>query len=73
MLAYNPYIYFIDCRIIFLPLYSPDYNPIESAFSTIKAFLRRHSTDCGLFSIVRALDTVTPEKAAGWFWASGYI
>jgi transposase len=65
--------YFIDCRIIFLPPYSPDYNPIESAFSTVKADLRRHSTERGLFSIVRALDTITPEKSAGWFHASGYI
>jgi transposase len=26
----------IGCKILFLPPYSPDYNPIELAFSTIK-------------------------------------
>ena len=29
-------------RLIFLPHYSPDFNPIEEAFPAIKAFLRRH-------------------------------
>ena len=27
----------LGCRIVFLPPYSPDYNPIETAFSTIKS------------------------------------
>jgi len=31
-----------DVKIIFLPLYSPDYNPIEIDFSVIKAAIRRH-------------------------------
>jgi len=29
------------CRVLFLPSYSPDFNPIELAFSKIKAYLRR--------------------------------
>lgn len=29
-------------KIEFLPAYSPDFNPIELAFSAIKAYLRRH-------------------------------
>ncbi|KAJ8475072.1 hypothetical protein ONZ45_g15735 [Pleurotus djamor] len=29
-------------RVMFLPPYSPDYNPIELAFSAIKAYVRRH-------------------------------
>jgi transposase len=27
----------LGCRVVFLPPYSPDYNPIEMAFSTIKS------------------------------------
>lgn len=29
------------CELLYLPPYSPDYNPIEEAFSKIKAILRR--------------------------------
>jgi len=29
------------CELLFLPPYSPDYNPIEEAFSKIKALLRK--------------------------------
>lgn len=29
-------------RLEFLPAYSPDFNPIELAFSVIKAYIRRH-------------------------------
>ena len=32
----------IDCRIIFLPFYSSDYNPIELAFSIIKSWLKKN-------------------------------
>jgi transposase len=30
------------CRVKYLPLYSPDYNPIELSFSVLKAWMRRH-------------------------------
>ncbi len=30
-----------ECRLLFLPAYSPDFSPIEEAFSKIKAALRR--------------------------------
>jgi transposase len=29
------------CRLVFLPAYSPDFNPIEEAFSKLKTYLRR--------------------------------
>ncbi len=28
----------VGCRLWFLPSYSPDFNPIEHAFSKLKAF-----------------------------------
>jgi len=64
---------FIACKLVFLPLYSPDYNPIEQAFSAIKAHLHRHSGDPSLMSIIHACQSITPDKAEGYFRASGYI
>jgi transposase len=60
----------------YLPPYSPDYNPIEEAFSKVKTVLRSaqprtledHST-----AIWAALSTITPQDAAGWFTHSGYL
>ncbi|KAF8837047.1 hypothetical protein BDN67DRAFT_909939, partial [Paxillus ammoniavirescens] len=59
--------------LIYLPPYSPDYNPIEQAFSVIKAYLRRHLTDRTLMGIVRACQSIMPVHAEGYFRASGYI
>ncbi|KAF8833342.1 hypothetical protein BDN67DRAFT_917215, partial [Paxillus ammoniavirescens] len=59
--------------LIYLPPYSPDYNPIEQAFSVIKAHLRCHLTDRTLMGIVRACQSITPVHAEGYFRASGYI
>jgi hypothetical protein len=60
-------------KLVYLPPYSPDYNPIEQAFSTIKAYLRCHSNDLSMMGIIHACQSITPEKAAGYFRASGYI
>jgi transposase len=59
--------------LIFLPPYSPDYNPIEQAFSSIKAFLRCNWLDKTLSLIDWACQNITFEKAASYFRASGYI
>jgi transposase len=64
---------FLVCKLIFLPPYSPDFNPIEQAFASIKAFLRRHWKETCLSLIDRACHIITPEKAWGYFQASGYV
>ncbi|KAF7372044.1 Tc1-mariner class transposase [Mycena venus] len=61
------------CKLVFLPPYSPDFNPIKQAFSSIKAFLRRHWKETCLTLIDRACRNITPEKAWGYFQASGYV
>ncbi|KAJ3502659.1 hypothetical protein NLJ89_g8785 [Agrocybe chaxingu] len=65
-------------RIIFLPPYSPDLNPIEEAISKIKAWIRRNydlfTSDHGiLYDIKVAMDVITPNDAAGYFIDGGYF
>jgi len=63
------------CALLFLPPYSPDFNPIERAFAKLKEALRRAGarTQAALeAAIARALDAITPSDARGWFTACGY-
>lgn len=59
----------------YLPPYSPDFNPIENAFSKLKAFLRKSAarTIADLWDVIRdALPLFTPEDCASYFTAAGY-
>lgn len=59
----------------FLPPYSPDFNPIEMAFSKLKALLRKAAerTVEGLWAAIgRLVDLVTPSESANYFRAAGY-
>ena len=64
------------CEVLFLPSYSPDFSPIEEAFSKLKALLRRakaRTKEALVEAIGRALDAITPEDARGWFEHCGYV
>jgi transposase len=64
------------CRVLFLPSYSPDFNPIESAFSKIKAYLRRvgaRTQERLQTAIAEAIDLITASDAAGYFRHCGYV
>ena len=59
----------------FLPPYSPDLNPIENAFSKLKALLRKAAarTIPELWAaIADAIKAYTPEECANYFTATGY-
>ena len=61
--------------LLYLPPYSPDFNPIENAFSKLKAYLRRVAarTIDDLWDAIRdALPRSTPEDCANYFTAAGY-
>lgn len=61
--------------IEFLPPYSPDFNPIERAWSKLKHFIRKYQsyTLTGLrHAIYRAYRRITASDAAGWFRHCGY-
>ena len=59
----------------FLPPYSPDFNPIEMAFSKLKAFLKKvaaRTVDDLWDAISRGIDTFTPTECQNYFAAAGY-
>jgi len=72
-------------QLIYLPPYSPDFNPIEESFSAIKAWIRANrdytrselsddATPDPYTMIWEAVYmTVTPTKAEGWYRDCGYL
>jgi transposase len=71
-------------KLIYLPPYSPDFNPIEECFSYMKSVIRRYGAEfraavetkdpaavTGFIS--DTLTTVTSEHAKGWFRHSNYL
>lgn len=65
----------VGARLMFLPPYSPDFNPIENAFSKLKALLRAKAerTITALWDTVGSvLDLFTPPECANYFKAAGY-
>jgi transposase len=62
-------------ELLYLPGYSPDYNPIEEAFSKIKEILRRAATrtrEALVDALGLALSAVSREDARGFFEHAGY-
>lgn len=63
------------CQLWLLPSYSPDFNPIEEAFSKVKGLLRRAGarTLGALFEATgEAIRAVSREDARGYFGHCGY-
>jgi len=62
-------------ELMYLPSYSPDYNPIEEAFSKIKEILRRacaRTREALLEALGEALSAVSLKDAQGYFKHAGY-
>jgi len=61
--------------LLYLPPYSPDFNPIEKLFAKFKALLRKAAerTVEGLWSAIgKTLERITPRECANYFEAAGY-
>ncbi|WP_126602002.1 IS630 family transposase [Dictyobacter aurantiacus] len=64
-----------SCQLLFLPAYSPDFSPIEGAFSKLKTLLRRvgaRTREALQDAIIQALPSITAQDALGWFLHCGY-
>jgi transposase len=65
----------VGARLCFIPAYSHDFNPIEMAFSKIKAALRKaaaRTIPALSRAISAAIDSLTPRDCANYFAAAGY-
>ena len=63
------------CELVYLPSYSPDFNPIEEAFSKIKGMVRQAAarTREALVEVLgEALSAVSVQAARGYFEHAGY-
>jgi transposase len=64
-----------DANLLYLPPYSPDFNPIGNAFAKLKALLRKAAmrTIGALWDqIGTILNLFTPAECANYFKAAGY-
>ena len=65
----------VGARLLYLPPYSPDLNPIEMAFAKFKAALRKaaaRSIEALVNAIAVALATFTAQECLNFFAAAGY-
>lgn len=65
----------VGATLLFLPPYSPDFSPIEMAFSKLKALLRKAAerTVEGLWTAIgRLVETFQPDECENYFTAAGY-
>ena len=73
--GYRAVIEAAGAKLLFLPPYSPDLNPIENAFSKLKALLRKaaaRTVEQLWNAIAHAIDAFTPNECANYFAAAGY-
>jgi transposase len=62
-------------QLLYLPPYSPDFNPIEQCWAKIKEYLRgakARLSDALEQAITAAIATITQENSVAWFQHCGY-
>jgi transposase len=65
----------VGARLLYLPPYSPDYSPIESCWSKLKAILRKakaRTREALDEALTQAIEHITRSDAKGWFELCGY-
>jgi len=63
-------------RLLYLPPYSPDFAPIEQAWSKLKTLLRAaaaRTVEALESALAEVLDSITAADAMGWFQHCGYL
>lgn len=65
----------MGASLLYLPPYSPDFNPIEKAFSKLKTLLRKaaaRTVDELYQAVATAIDAITQSECVNYFQACGY-
>ena len=65
----------VGARLVYLPPYSPDLNPIEFAWSKLKSYLRKaaaRTTKALNQALSEAIAAISPSDAQGYFAHCGY-
>ena len=65
----------VGAELLYLPPYSPDFNPIEQCWAKVKQSLRSakaRTLEVLEAAITQALASITPQNASAWFAHSGY-
>ena len=63
------------CELVYLPAYSPDFNPIEEAFGKVKGMVRQaaaRTKDALVDVLSEALSAIGAQDAQGYFEHAGY-
>ena len=63
------------CKLLLLPPYSPELNPIEEAWSKLKQLLRKlsaRSLGALLEGVAILTERISPQDAQGWMTHAGY-
>jgi transposase len=63
------------CELLYLPPYSPHFNPIEQAFSKVKELIRKaeaRTREALIGAMGKALEAVSAQDARGFFGHCGY-
>lgn len=66
----------VGARVLYLPPYSPDFNPIEMAWSKVKEWLRSQAArtqETLDAAITKGLARITPQDVLGYFGHCGYV
>jgi transposase len=66
----------VGARLLYLPPYSPDFNPIEQVFAKLKTLLRKHAErtmDALWKRLGTLLDCFSPQECQNYFQHCGYV
>ena len=67
----------VEALVLFLPPYSPDYNPIEELFSKLKATMKQYESDLEMQEldleeiVLAAFSSITEEDCYSWINHAG--